>query len=447
MSYVHQSGKAIKVFYSYSHKDEVFRDEIEKWLVMLKRQNLIDSWHDRKIGAGKEWHDEISEHLNAADIILLLVSSDFLFSDYCYEVEVKQALERHKAGQARVIPVILRPCDWKAAPFSALQALPKDLKPVKQWADHDDAFLDIAEGIRKAIEEINAGRLDEKNSPASPARHVKPPVHAKQRYLIPYLCDRSEQVTDLEKAIQEHRPNRPFICVVHGDEQECHDMFLLRLLRKSLPRILRLKKDQTIREDYSMAWPLSYKPGIEPLDSFRGSLARMFECDSRASSKEMARKLAIEKDPVVIHTNLLTRDWKPAGRETIESFIKCWKEWPDLLPGRILIVCIFLKYEKGKQRDFWLRRKWASHNREIRSFLGQLKFQQHHNLGGIVLPELSPIRQTDVVHWVHTEARSIQGDRLRIDDCSRAIRSLYANRDAIEMEELADHLKQMIDNR
>jgi hypothetical protein len=147
----------IEVLCSYSHKDEYFRDEIEKHLSLLRRQRVIAIWHDRRIAAGTEWKGKIDKHLNTAQIILLLVSSDFLASDYCYNIEMKRAMERHKAGEARVIPIILRPVDWKGTPFSKLQALPKDAKAVSLWENQDEALKDIAESIRVAIEEIRAG--------------------------------------------------------------------------------------------------------------------------------------------------------------------------------------------------------------------------------------------------------------------------------------------------
>ncbi len=144
----------IELFYSYSHKDEELRDELDKHLSVLRRQGVIAGWHDRKIGAGTEWKDQIDAHLNTARVILLLVSSDFLASDYCWDVEVKRAMERHAAGDARVIPVILRPCDWMDAPFAKLQGLPKDARPITSWSNRDEAFLDVARGIKKAVQSL-----------------------------------------------------------------------------------------------------------------------------------------------------------------------------------------------------------------------------------------------------------------------------------------------------
>ena len=150
-----QQPDGIKVFYSYSHEDEDLRNKLGKHLAPLRREGVIIDWHDRKIGAGKEWEGEIDEHLNTAHIILLLISSDFIGSDYCHDVEMKRALERHEAGEACVIPVILRPVYWQESPFGKLQALPTGVKPVTIWGNQDAAFTDIAKGISKVVEELS----------------------------------------------------------------------------------------------------------------------------------------------------------------------------------------------------------------------------------------------------------------------------------------------------
>src|SRR5713226_4845301 len=144
----------IRIFYSYSHKDEEFRRQLETHLALLRRQGMIDEWHDRKVTAGKEWKNQIDEHLETANIILLLISSDFVSSDYCYDIEMKKALERHDAGEAYVIPILLRPIDWAKAPFAKLQMLPIDGKPVKNRSNRDEVWREITWGIRKVVEEL-----------------------------------------------------------------------------------------------------------------------------------------------------------------------------------------------------------------------------------------------------------------------------------------------------
>ena len=147
-------ASVIELFFSYSHQDQGMRDEMDKYLSVLKRSNRIATWHDRKIGAGSEWGKEIDENLDRADIILLLVSADFLASDYCWGIEMKRALQRHESGQALVIPVILHPCDWEDAPFAKFEALPRDARPVSSWPDPAEAYTDVAKGIRDAAQEL-----------------------------------------------------------------------------------------------------------------------------------------------------------------------------------------------------------------------------------------------------------------------------------------------------
>jgi TIR domain len=144
----------IEILFSYAHEDEKLRNELEKGLSVLKRQNRIVCWYDRQISGGKPWEEAISTHLKTADIILLLVSRDFIASDYSNRVEVKQALERHEKGEVRVIPIILRECDWHDEPFAKLQALPRDARPVTDWSNIDNALYDVAKGIKKVVEEL-----------------------------------------------------------------------------------------------------------------------------------------------------------------------------------------------------------------------------------------------------------------------------------------------------
>lgn len=128
---------------------------------MLKRQGLLRAWHDRRIGAGKDIHTSISAEIEDANIILLLVSASFLASDYCYDKEMARALEKDRERSARVIPVILHPCDWQNAPFGNLRATPLDGKPVSMFANRDEALTQVAKDIRSAIEELGYSPQEE----------------------------------------------------------------------------------------------------------------------------------------------------------------------------------------------------------------------------------------------------------------------------------------------
>lgn len=147
-----------RVFYSYSHKDEELKEKLDEQLTVLKRDGFISTWDDRMIRPGQEWDRVIDEKLDLADIIMLLVSPAFLASEYCQDIEVKRAIERHNEGSARVIPIILKPIVWCDTPFSMLEALPSKGKPITSWTEIDEAFKDIVEKIRVTIIEVEFPR-------------------------------------------------------------------------------------------------------------------------------------------------------------------------------------------------------------------------------------------------------------------------------------------------
>lgn len=145
---------SLEVFYAYAHEDERFRKKLEKHLSIMKNQGLIKDWHDHKIIAGQVWSAQVYHHLYKAHIILLLISDDFLASEHTWRFEVNVAMERYRAQEAVVIPIILRPVDWAKTVLGTLKALPTDGKPITNWRRLDDAFLNIAEGIRDTVDNL-----------------------------------------------------------------------------------------------------------------------------------------------------------------------------------------------------------------------------------------------------------------------------------------------------
>src|SRR5437588_3223438 len=148
------SKQEIKLFYCYAREDKALRDELEKHLSSLKRLYSLRNWHDREILPGAEWEHAINNNLNTAHLVLLLVSPDFMNSDYCYGKEMQRALERHEEGTCKVIPIIIRPTYLEAAPFSKLQMLPTDAKPITRWPDRDEAFHDVVREISLVLKDL-----------------------------------------------------------------------------------------------------------------------------------------------------------------------------------------------------------------------------------------------------------------------------------------------------
>ncbi len=200
--------KAVEVFYSYAHEDETLRNELDKHLSFLKHEGLINSWYDHNIAAGEEKTQQINAHLNTAHLILLLISPDFIASNNLYEVQMQRAIERQRIGEAYVVPVLLRPVDYKGTPFSKLKVLPSDERPVTSWPNSDEAFYNIARGIRQAVRELTKTAttlqqphsFSQANLPVPPARNNKQELAEGQAH---YKAGRyKEALASFEQAIQ-----------------------------------------------------------------------------------------------------------------------------------------------------------------------------------------------------------------------------------------------------
>lgn len=233
---------AVKIFCCYAHEDEVLLLQLKSHLKPLQRQGLIDVWHDRDITAGTEWQDEIDKHLNIAQIILLLISSDFMNSDYCYGTEMKRALERHARGEARVIPVILRHTYWQGM-LGKLQALPKDGLPVTDhdWHNIDKTLFNVAEGIRAIVE----GFIEKPSiKPTSPSL-IPPPNEPANRMVGTSkntLDDPSDRVVVVaaRNALLEYVKHSVYICQPNRAIQSCVRMafYTINKIDRRVPKIL-----------------------------------------------------------------------------------------------------------------------------------------------------------------------------------------------------------------
>ncbi|MBI1928892.1 toll/interleukin-1 receptor domain-containing protein [Candidatus Poribacteria bacterium] len=191
-----QPPGAIGIFLSYAHEDEELRNKLEKHLTILKQQGVITGWRERKIGTGREWADAIDEHLDMARVILMLISPDFIASGYTYGVEMKRAMQRYEAGEAHLIPIILRPVYWKDRSLGKLQALPTDAKPVTNWANLDDAFANVAKGlmavVAKSAEDTDLSLFLRELLTASPLSEI-PTVLAASEKTLSFLLGQQEK--------------------------------------------------------------------------------------------------------------------------------------------------------------------------------------------------------------------------------------------------------------
>ncbi|MGE0666117.1 MAG: toll/interleukin-1 receptor domain-containing protein, partial [Sphingomonadales bacterium] len=169
---------------SYSHQDAAALERLHVHLANLQREGRIETWYDRDILGGDVVDDEIDRELEAADLVLLLVSPDFIASHYCVEREMRRALERHDAGETRVVPIIIEPCDWAAMPqLRRLKAVPNDGNPISEWANANNAYLNVVQELRRIIDAGDA-------SAPEPAAHQREPVSLQQRGVPRYRVQR-----------------------------------------------------------------------------------------------------------------------------------------------------------------------------------------------------------------------------------------------------------------
>ena len=167
--------KAIKIFIAYSQKDRMALDDLRTHAAPLLRQGNIQIWYDGEIIAGEVWDEVIKANLERADIILLLLSSHSLASEYFYNKEVKDALKRHEAGKARVVPIILSACLWQKTPLATLQGLPTGMIPISKWPNRDDAWNDVLMGLSDLVDELEREEVEPKTVSKEKKYEKEPP--------------------------------------------------------------------------------------------------------------------------------------------------------------------------------------------------------------------------------------------------------------------------------
>jgi hypothetical protein len=175
-----ESPVPVTLFISYSHRDARFRRELETHLALLQHQGVLDVWHDRRILPGQEWATEIDARLDGAQLVLFLVSPDFVASKYCYGFEMKRVLDVERTGKIRAVPVIVRPVDWETSPLGRFQALPRDGRPINLWRHRDEAWKDVAQGVRSLAAELRRSITPAAGVPSAPVA-FRSAVNAERR--------------------------------------------------------------------------------------------------------------------------------------------------------------------------------------------------------------------------------------------------------------------------
>ena len=289
--------------------------------------------------------------------------------------------------------------------------------------------------------------------------------------LLPYLPNRKQQDEELFKAIQNYLnqvPPKPLVCVIHGDEFQSHYQFLERLKKLSFPKYMDWDSNQVSIKDYELAWPSDLKK-LDNLESrLCKDLAEKFL--SRTSIKKDTIKETINQEfceypsPIIICTYLLTEDWQNQGDLILDRFLHFWQNWPNLTPGKRIIICLSIKYQvkkKGSSKDSIFIRFWAylinyfkpqnyqSENKKIKDEIKKLSrenFRQFSRLSGIVLPELTGVPQGQVENWARSdEVKSFIGEEM-VGKLLDNIAEMFQNypSETIPMSDLAQKLTELL---
>lgn len=415
--------QAIKIFCSYAHKDEHLREALDPHFALLRRQGVATFWSDKEIYAGSDWAAQIDHNLRTANVVLLLLSAHFIDSNYCYDVELRQAVERHLRREAVLIPVVLEPCKWERVrltceggdfDLSKIQALPAGARPVTKWRNRQEAFDNIADGVTQVVERLAAGAVTWgettvtlKAPPAAPAAPVPE--------LLPYLCDRAAQETLLRRAVHNWGARgltkRPLVCVVHGGDDEAIDMFKRRLHEVTLPAFLSAGAGGRDAEplydpalgridDLFVPLPTSYIESEDPFEFLQAEVGVPVADNMYASPEEVADALSSRDVPTMFHSHLASGDWGGDGERIVDAFLDFWAGLPDVKAGRVLSF-LFFKYSGGAGGA---SARLAEVNARAEAFFKGLnaRLADFKGAHALVLPRLPSVAMTDAETWVRS---------------------------------------------
>lgn len=476
-----QAGrKVVNIFCSYSHKDRALKQRLEAHLAQLLRSGNVVYWSDEQLTGGDDWDGEIDEQLLAADIVLLLISADFLASRYCFEGELRCAVGRKITEGTRLIPIILRDCDWQGAgiehegavvTLGSLHALLYQDQPIANAQETDAAFAHVARELRKAVEGLRAGRPGRGAAPAVADSGVDEEFNFPE--LIPYLCNRTQQEFELAQAVAKWRSRRltkrPFVCFVHGRDAEALEWFRRRLHQVTLPYLLKSSaeaEDEVLYnhhlgalEDKDLPLPPRSSlatPGVMA-EFLRGRLGMRVLDNILAPTEKVAQALSQQEGvPVMVHSILGTADLtQDAGGRSVKDFLDFWAGFPDVAPGRVLSF-LFFKYEAGAPG---VQEQFAKVNCEAERFFRDFASEAagHTDVQAVVLTKLPSVPQRDAEDWVRNgdnfKNLCARHSNIFCDDSEAAddIRRLYESdmvdqESCIPMKTLAPELRRVVRN-
>ncbi len=376
----------LKLFVSYSHRDKDWCEKLLGHLSGLEQTALIERWFDGKIRPGDDWNGSISKELEEADVIVLLVSANYMNSVFC-GLEVERAMERSDAGEAKVVPVLLDFYNLSGCAFEKLQVFPSPDKPIrsKHWENADQALSQVSEAI---------GDIARSWSGMTKKARLLNPNRQELRALLHYLCDRSPQADALVEAFSPamRRPGRPFVIVLQGGRLDALEQFLNRLQHWLLPQFLGSKPGRWS----PISWP-EYRSSRTPQDLFCPKLADSLGISPWSTPEQIHAVLKTGSASSILPMTIAASEWSQHTYRLVERYLALWEEWPHSSEDHLILPTITVEYDIGPDS--------AS---EIQNRLKRLKVDQRQKLNGILLPTLPPVRKMDFRSWIqHRRVREL----------------------------------------
>jgi len=440
-------SRRTNIFISYSHKDEKWLDRLKTHLISHVDQDLIDLWDDSRIEYGQKWRDEIDKALDAAIIAIVLVSADFLASSFINKVELPRLLDKKKG--IPIVPILVKPCSLRGTQLNQFQMIEDNI-----------AMIDMSEGQREDVWKQTTVTVMNAVLRSKARFHIVPSnarVHSlRDRGIqqseapekLPYQCDRRPQLRWLNDAFQVHirkRPSRPFLCLVHGHERECHDAFSEQIL-SSLPNLLKIDRSATKIRHVKLTWASSNETQLDVLNQlFCEELAFSFFKDRKRPIEEV-RQAFINNQPVFVQTNLYAEKWQPYYPALIKAWFNFWDTFPAMIPGIQAFVFMHIQFN-----TFQLLKRL-----KINNFVKDIDFGQYQMFCGTVLPQLRAVKRSEVEEWLRQDLQHMFTEGLlstcHIEELMKEIRALYRRwrlrsmRSSMPMDSLATELKTILTN-
>ena len=365
----------LKLFCSYSRKDTLDCEDLLAKFKGPELDGVIEVWYDRQLQGGDDWQGKLSDQLDKADGVLLLMSENYLRSKFCVQ-EMKRALERKDAHGIFVCPVLLDRCILPES-VKSLQVVLTD-QPVRTWGDRGEGLFRAASEVLEALKEYSPDLF--------PEEKLAHPNRKELQVLFHYLCNRARQRDALVRALNPQRLDRrrPFVIVMQGGGADAHSWYLDRLETELLPVLVGDKPKKLS----PMVWP-EYERGVSPEELFGPSLTEHLSKGNPWAGIEEINESFRECGPVsLLPTSLVAEAWSEDGDRLFEAYLQLWKRWPPLPEGRMLIPVASVRYGDD-----------AETNGRIRECLNRAVFSGE----GVVLPPFPEVTRADLSDWIQHE--------------------------------------------